>query len=66
MQKQKPHLKTIVKKLLKNIENIDILFCLIDIKRYFKNIDILISYQCHIDISTSLQGRRYSIKVMLV
>ncbi len=40
-----------VEKLPKNIENIDILFCFIDMKRYFKNIDISISYG-YIDIAT--------------
>ncbi len=33
-----------------NIEHIDILFCLIDMKRYFKNIDISILYW-YIDIT---------------
>ncbi len=45
--KNKNHtVKMAVKKLPKNIY---ILFCLIDMKRYFKNIDISISY-CYIDI----------------
>ncbi len=41
-----------VKKLPKNIANIDILFCLSHMKRYFKN--IAISIYC-IDVSTSLE-----------
>ncbi len=34
--------KTAVKKLPKNMGSIGILFCLIDMKRYFKNVDISI------------------------
>ncbi len=59
--KNKNHtVKTAVQKLPKNIENIDILFCLIDMKRYSENIDALLSYR-YIDI-TNLKSFRFKNK----